>query len=509
MASYPTQTILSTRALIYASNQDVLVLQSTKSEAKLRFYNNLINPNDIVPGYVVSASNEHFTISKDSTLISLFTIDSGIPYVRIPGRITTNRLEVNNRGDRKGIVFADYNTTSTNQFAGIGFTGGQLQYQVPSEYNTHRFLSAADAFSSYEIARIQRSTAGVAQLGIGVSTIPSNVALQVAGNVVVSGNITFNDSKYVQLDPNTSKLQLSQLPDNTVLLNDNNQIDESVLPQTFNFQFLKAQKNVGIGTKFPLQKLHVKGSTYITERLGVGVTIPLSRLHIVESSANIPAVTLQNTLSNSVLRSFQGSNMIMDISSGVGIGTTIVYGKSLRVIGDTEIQGEMRSTSIVSSSLVITNVLTQEQVLNNLVYETVLRNRVPVFFDSRIAVSRINSGNTSNVTFESTNVSVQGDIFYTGRLQAVSDMRVKSDIQRIDGALDKLNKIAGYTFNMNGQRHAGVIAQEIANVLPEAVCSQPDSSLLSVSYNGVVAMMIECLKELHTDVKDIKKRLGI
>ena len=53
----------------------------------------------------------------------------------------------------------------------------------------------------------------------------------------------------------------------------------------------------------------------------------------------------------------------------------------------------------------------------------------------------------------------------------ISDERLKKDIEKIEGALDKVDQINGYTFvyNNDGKKSAGVIAQELEKVLPSAV----------------------------------------
>jgi distal tail fiber protein len=79
-----------------------------------------------------------------------------------------------------------------------------------------------------------------------------------------------------------------------------------------------------------------------------------------------------------------------------------------------------------------------------------------------------------------------------------SDIRLKSNIKKIDGALDKIDKISGYTFDMDGKREAGIIAQEIKEVLPEVVGEfEKDGEMyLNVDYPKIIALLIEAIKEL-------------
>jgi hypothetical protein len=82
---------------------------------------------------------------------------------------------------------------------------------------------------------------------------------------------------------------------------------------------------------------------------------------------------------------------------------------------------------------------------------------------------------TANDTYE---LYVGGDIGATGNVVAyVSDARLKKDLVKIDNPVEILQKLTGYEFTWNeravkeriGKRDLGLIAQEVEEVLPEAV----------------------------------------
>jgi hypothetical protein len=97
-------------------------------------------------------------------------------------------------------------------------------------------------------------------------------------------------------------------------------------------------------------------------------------------------------------------------------------------------------------------------------------------------------------------------IWVSGQIQQLSDRRDKSDIARIDSALDKLMAIRGYTYRhrqasntgrAGGEgRFAGVLAQEVQASLPEAVHIHPETNQMSVSYNSLIPLLIEAIHEL-------------
>lgn len=92
-----------------------------------------------------------------------------------------------------------------------------------------------------------------------------------------------------------------------------------------------------------------------------------------------------------------------------------------------------------------------------------------------------------------------------------SDRRIKSDIAKIDNGLEKVEQLTGYTYTiLNRNRQAGVMADELEKVLPEAVSISGDSKLndgtvvknvKAVAYGNVTALLIEAIKDLSAKVK--------
>ena len=98
-------------------------------------------------------------------------------------------------------------------------------------------------------------------------------------------------------------------------------------------------------------------------------------------------------------------------------------------------------------------------------------------------------------------------IWVSGSIQQLSDVRDKFNLERIENALEKVNAIKGYTFNYRnfGRRSAGVLAQEVLEVLPEAVHSHAETSNLSVSYNSLIPLMLEAIHDLSAIVMSLKR----
>ena len=101
---------------------------------------------------------------------------------------------------------------------------------------------------------------------------------------------------------------------------------------------------------------------------------------------------------------------------------------------------------------------------------------------------------------------VVGNIYASGTITELSDARFKENVIPIENALDKVCSISGYTYNKIGsdEKMSGVIAQEVANVLPEVVRGSEETNY-SVSYGNMVGILIEAIKELKSEIDELKK----
>ena len=140
---------------------------------------------------------------------------------------------------------------------------------------------------------------------------------------------------------------------------------------------------------------------------------------------------------------------------------------------------------------------------------------------------------SSNVQFGSLGIGTAssgtaGEIRATNQITSYySDERLKEDIQEISGALDKVMSLRGVTYKPNAiaeslgykkQNEVGVIAQDVEKVLPEAVKPAPFDIMLfenteisrsgqnykTVQYEKLVPLLIEAIKELNNEVKQLK-----
>ncbi|MDB0053602.1 tail fiber domain-containing protein [bacterium] len=111
------------------------------------------------------------------------------------------------------------------------------------------------------------------------------------------------------------------------------------------------------------------------------------------------------------------------------------------------------------------------------------------------------------------NLSINGSITATGDITAFSDRRLKSEIERIEGGLEKVSKINGYTYIQNNKRSTGCVAQEVMEVLPEAVLEvyneTAEETLYTLAYGNLAGFFVEAIKELKGELDALKKKVGV
>ena len=98
-----------------------------------------------------------------------------------------------------------------------------------------------------------------------------------------------------------------------------------------------------------------------------------------------------------------------------------------------------------------------------------------------------------------------------------SDERLKENIQVVENPIEKLQQIRGVEFDWkeNGEKSAGVIAQDVEKVLPQAVKEFPtlDSKgegemIKSVNYDAIQSLLIESVKEQQKQIEELKAEIA-
>ncbi|EJH5441608.1 tail fiber protein [Shigella sonnei] len=129
--------------------------------------------------------------------------------------------------------------------------------------------------------------------------------------------------------------------------------------------------------------------------------------------------------------------------------------------------------------------------------------------------SRTANGTDANAYLQNDGTWVCGGNGSFNDVYIRSDRRSKRNIRKIDRALDKLEQIEGvlYEIQVCGryEQSGGLIAQDVQNVQPELVTvdhnDQSGEPRLRLNYNGVIGMLVEAVKELREEVRELKAKM--
>jgi len=100
-------------------------------------------------------------------------------------------------------------------------------------------------------------------------------------------------------------------------------------------------------------------------------------------------------------------------------------------------------------------------------------------------------------------VDVDGTFTATGDVVAYSDERLKTNIETLYGS--KVYDMRGVSFTKDNKKSSGVIAQELEKIAPELVNN--DSQFKAVAYGNITGYLIEAIKELKSEIEQLKKQI--
>ncbi len=128
------------------------------------------------------------------------------------------------------------------------------------------------------------------------------------------------------------------------------------------------------------------------------------------------------------------------------------------------------------------------------------------YFDGRTKINgKLAVGDVVPDTYE---VDIVGSLRVSRNLFADSDRRLKKNIKPIINALSLISRLQGVKFNWrkSGNANIGLIAQDVAKVLPEVV-SIDDKGFYSMDYGVLTAVLIQAINEQQKQINELEERL--
>ena len=162
---------------------------------------------------------------------------------------------------------------------------------------------------------------------------------------------------------------------------------------------------------------------------------------------------------------------------------------------------------VVAASSTQVNINTQNDL------DDITPNKVVKLFDGgRIGVGSLrlkNGGGNALLTVTTGGVLDLGNQATVTSLVMRSDKRLKTSIKRIEKPVEKLSQLNGYTYQFKDKNvsTAGLLAQEVKEVLPTAVVEQ-DDGMLSLDYNAVIALLVETVNEQSKRIEKLEEQVS-
>ena len=103
---------------------------------------------------------------------------------------------------------------------------------------------------------------------------------------------------------------------------------------------------------------------------------------------------------------------------------------------------------------------------------------------------------------------VNGDTYINGTLTEASSITLKENINPITDALTIISQLKGYTYDRkdgSAKHQAGLIAEEVEQVLPNVVSYDNDNNPSGVQYTKIIAYLVESIKELKQELDSLRK----
>ena len=258
--------------------------------------------------------------------------------------------------------------------------------------------------------------------------------------------------------------------------------------------------NFGAGSD--LQISH-SGSHSIIADLGTGnLKIQSSQVDILNADAS---ETMATFVQDGAVTLYHNNAIKLATESG-GIAVT----GDIDVSGDVDVDGTLETDALSIASTSVTSTAAELNILDGVTSTAAELNLVDGITAGTVAASKAVIVDSNKDITGYRNLTSTGTITAATNVTVSSDIRLKSNIETIDSALDKVKEMRGVYFDRHDDkatRAVGVIAQEMQEIMPEVVATDDtEDKYLSVAYGNLVGVLIEAVKELSDKIDRLEAK---
>lgn len=208
------------------------------------------------------------------------------------------------------------------------------------------------------------------------------------------------------------------------------------------------------------------------------------------ASANFLTGTLTTSAQPNITSVGTLTGLTVNGTSNLGnVGNVIIAGGSSGQVLITNGSGNLSWATVASGAGEIT--ITDDTSTNSTFYPT---------------FTSATSGNVTGETVSSTKLTFNpGTGFLSAtNFNSLSDINYKTNLAKIENALDAIDKINGYTFDwLDGAgSDTGVVAQEVEQAIPNSVTDVDGRK--TVKYSAITAYLLQAVKELKQEIEILK-----
>ena len=355
----------------------------------------------------------------------------------------------------------------------------------------------------------------------GAQQFQATNSLQSSGTVQASGAIVAGTTSGAQQFQATNSLQSSGTVQASGVITSGTQLISQNVQATSNISTLGTVQATGAiqsGTIVGAQKFqatnNVQSSNLATQSIVIygaisalqyqGVPAGVTQVNGLGGGTISSAVSVQGTVQ--ATQAITGGTVV---SQGALQAGSIATAGTVQATQTITTSGNIQAAQYVGSNVQVSNVATASIRVTGAISAAQYQGITTV-----TQVGGLGGGTISSAVIVQGSVSATGDVI---AYYQASDDRLKNRIGNIQGALEKVNRINGFTFTFNEEArkhgfddklHVGVSAQELEQVLPEVVkpfsFENSESKFKRVEYEKIAPLLVESIKELTKRVEQLE-----